>query len=158
MLEIGKKAPQFTLPRDGGDKISLKDFKGKWVVIYFYPKDLTPGCTKQAIALAENAEEFKKRDTIIIGISPDSVASHDKFIAKHNLNFILASDEARKTIESYGVWKQKKMYGRTYMGIERSTFLVDRDGTIKAIWRNVKVQGHDKMLLDTIDAAEKESD
>lgn len=157
MIEVGKKAPLFTLPRDSsgengeGAKVALKDYRGKWVVLYFYPKDLTSGCTKQAIDLTDHADEFEKRDAVIIGISPDSAASHDKFIAKHQLSVILAADENRKAIESYDVWKEKKMYGRTYMGVERSTFLVDRDGTINAIWRKVKVPGHAAMLLEKID-------
>lgn len=155
MIEIGKKAPAFTLPINGGGKVSLKDFRGKNVIIYFYPKDLTSGCTKQSIAFSEHIDQFAERDTIIIGISPDSVASHDKFVTRHQLKIILASDEERKAIESYDVWKEKKMYGRSYMGIERSTFLVDRDGNIQAIWRKVKVKGHIEMLLDALD---RESD
>ena len=151
MIKIDQKAPNFTLPRDGGSKVSLQDFKGKWVIIYFYPKDLTPGCTTQAIDFTDQFDEFQKRDAVIIGISPDSVASHDKFIQKHQLNVILAADEERNVIESYDVWKEKKMFARTYMGVERSTFLVDRDGTIKAIWRKVKVKGHADALLKKID-------
>lgn len=151
MLEVGNKAPNFKLEKTGGGTISLEDCLGKNAVIYFYPKDLTPGCTKQAIALTENIEEFTKRDTIIIGISPDGMSSHDKFVKKHNLKIILAADEDKQTIESYGVWKEKKMFGRTYMGVERTTFLVDRTGTIKAIWNKVKVQSHVKSLLEELD-------
>lgn len=151
MIEIGKKAPSFTLPTNGGGEVSLKDFRGKNVIIYFYPKDFTSGCTTQSIAFSEHLEQFDKRDTVIIGISPDSVTSHDKFVEKHGLKIILAADEERKAIESYDVWKQKKMYGRSYMGVERSTFLVDRDGNIQAIWRKVKVKDHIKMLLDVLD-------
>lgn len=154
MVDINEKAPDFSLPKSGGGTVSLKDFKGQRVVIYFYPKDNTSGCTKQAIDLTEHAAEFAKRDTVIIGISPDSVASHEKFIEKHDLNIILAADEERSAIESYDVWKEKKMYGNTYMGVERSTFLVDRDGTIKALWRKVKVPGHAKMLLNKLDEDE----
>lgn len=153
MLDIGDKAPEFTLPRDGGGTVSLADFKGKWVVIYFYPKDMTPGCTKQAISLSQNREEFDSRDAIIIGISPDGVASHDKFIVKHQLKIILAADETRQVIDQYDVWKEKKMYGRSYMGVERSTFLVDRDGIIKALWRKVKVADHDDLIFNAIDDA-----
>lgn len=154
MLDIGDKAPDFTLPRDGGGTVSLAEFKGKWIIIYFYPKDLTSGCTKQSISLSQNKDEFDDRDAVIIGISPDGVASHDKFIAKHQLKIILAADETRQAIEQYDVWKEKKMYGRSYMGVERSTFLVDRDGIIKALWRKVKVPGHDELLFKAIDDAE----
>jgi len=150
MIEIGKKAPPFTLLRDGGTTVSLKDFEGQWVVLFFYPKDLTPGCTSQAITFTQTLSEFHKHDAVIIGISPDSVASHDKFIDKHDLKIILCSDESKKTLESYEVWKEKKMYGRTYMGVERSTFLVDRCGTIKDAWRKVKVPGHVDIVLTTL--------
>lgn len=153
MVEIGKKAPAFTLPTTGESKVSLKEMKGKWVIVYFYPKDDTKGCTSQAIDFTAHADEFTKRDAVIIGISPDSVASHEKFIDKHQLNLILAADEKRKAIESYDVWKEKKMYGNTYMGVERSTFLVDRTGTIRAIWRKVKVTNHAKAVLKALDQA-----
>ncbi len=151
MLDIGNKAPNFKLPNKDGNTISLKDFKGKNVIVYFYPKDLTPGCTKQAISFTEYSEEFAKRETVIIGISPDSSASHEKFTKKHNLNLILLADEEKQAIESYGVWKEKKMYGRTFMGVERSTFLVDRTGTVQAIWRKVKVAKHIKEILEELD-------
>lgn len=151
MLKVGDKAPQFQLPVNGGGKVSLQDFKGKWVVVYFYPKDLTSGCTKQAIAFSEQLSEFKKRDAVIIGISPDSVATHNKFISKHDLKIILAADETKEVLESYDVWKEKKMYGNTYMGVERTTFLVDRDGIINEIWRKVKVKDHEKKLLTHLD-------
>ena len=151
MPEIGKKAPNFKLEDKDGKLVSLKDFKGQNVIVYFYPKDLTPGCTKQAIAFTEHTEEFAKRETIIIGISPDSSASHQKFTDKHNLNLILLADEEKQAIESYGVWKEKKMYGRTFMGVERSTFLVDRTGTVQAIWRKVKVAKHIEEVLDELD-------
>ncbi len=154
MIEIGKKAPPFTLATTDGSCVSLEDFKGKWVIVYFYPKDLTPGCTKQAIAFSEKRPEFEQRDAVIIGISPDGVASHEKFIKKHDLNIILAADEDRQVIESYDVWKEKKMYGRTFMGVERSTFLVDRDGIIKALWRKVKVADHETLVLNTLDQFE----
>lgn len=151
MLEIGSKAPNFTLKNANNETITLEEFKGKNVIVYFYPKDLTPGCTKQAIAFTEHEEEFAKRDTVIIGISPDSTASHEKFIKKHNLNLILLADEEKQAIESYGVWKEKKMYGRTFMGVERSTFLVDRTGTVQAIWRKVKVAKHINEVLEELD-------
>lgn len=153
MVEIGKKAPAFTLPAAGGGNASLKDHKGKWVVVYFYPKDDTKGCTSQAIDFTAHAAEFEKRDAVIIGISPDSVASHEKFIDKHQLNLILAADEQRKAIESYDVWKEKKMYGNSYMGVERSTFLVDRKGAVRVVWRKVKVTNHAKTVLKSLDEA-----
>ncbi|GJL99126.1 MAG: putative peroxiredoxin YgaF [Methyloligella sp.] len=151
MLDIGSKAPNFTLKNANNETIKLEEFKGKNVIVYFYPKDLTPGCTKQAIAFTEHEDEFSKRDTVIIGISPDSTASHEKFIKKHNLNLILLADEEKQAIESYGVWKEKKMYGRTFMGVERSTFLVDRTGTVQAIWRKVKVAKHINEVLEELD-------
>ncbi|MEP3475534.1 MAG: thioredoxin-dependent thiol peroxidase [Hyphomicrobiales bacterium] len=151
MLDIGSKAPNFTLKNANNETITLEEFKGKNVIVYFYPKDLTPGCTKQAIAFTEHEDEFSKRDTVIIGISPDSTASHEKFIKKHNLNLILLADEEKQAIESYGVWKEKKMYGRTFMGVERSTFLVDRTGTVQAIWRKVKVAKHINEVLEELD-------
>jgi peroxiredoxin Q/BCP len=151
MIEIGNKAPNFKLASSNGETISLNSFKDKNVLIYFYPKDSTPGCTKQAIGFTEHADEFEKRNTIVLGISPDSLASHEKFIKKHNLNVILLADEEKQAIESYGVWKEKKMYGRTFMGVERSTFLVDRTGTVKAIWRKVKVAKHIQEVLEELD-------
>lgn len=150
MLEIGSKAPAFTLPRDGEGSVSLSDFKGKWVIIYFYPKDLTSGCTKQAITFTEMADEFNRANAVILGISPDSVASHNKFKTKHDLDIILLADEQKQAISAYDVWKEKKMYGRSYMGVERSTFLVDSKGIIKALWRKVKIPGHAEEILQLI--------
>lgn len=151
MIEIGNKAPNFKLASSTGETLSLNSFKDKNILIYFYPKDATPGCTKQAIGFTEHAGEFEKRNTVVLGISPDSLASHEKFIKKHNLNVILLADEEKQAIESYGVWKEKKMYGRTFMGVERSTFLVDRTGTVKAIWRKVKVAKHIQEVLEELD-------
>lgn len=151
MIEIGNKAPKFKLASSTGETLSLNSFKDKNILIYFYPKDATPGCTKQAIGFTEHADEFEKRNTVVLGISPDSLASHEKFIKKHNLNVILLADEEKQAIESYGVWKEKKMYGRTFMGVERSTFLVDRTGTVKAIWRKVKVAKHIQEVLEELD-------
>lgn len=151
MIEIGNKAPNFKLASSTGETLSLNSFKDKNILIYFYPKDATPGCTKQAIGFTEHADEFEKRNTVVLGISPDSLASHEKFIKKHNLNVILLADEEKQAIESYGVWKEKKMYGRTFMGVERSTFLVDRTGTVQAIWRKVKVAKHIEEVLDELD-------
>ena len=151
MIEIGNKAPNFKLASSTGETLSLNSFKDKNILIYFYPKDATPGCTKQAIGFTEHADEFEKRNTVVLGISPDSLASHEKFIKKHNLNVILLADEEKQAIESYGVWKEKKMYGRTFMGVERSTFLVDRTGTVQAIWRKVKVAKHIEEVLNELD-------
>ena len=148
MVAEGTKAPDFTLPGDNGEKIKLSALKGHPVVVYFYPKDDTPGCTKEAIAFTGLLPEFEKLGAAIIGISPDSVAAHDKFIAKHELGIRLAADENKKVVEKYGVWVEKSMYGRKYMGVERSTFLVDAKGKIARIWRKVKVAGHAEAVLD----------
>ncbi len=141
-LNTGAKAPDFTLPADGGDDIALKSLRGKSVVLYFYPKDDTPGCTKESCDFRDNLAALKKLGAAVIGISKDSVARHDKFKKKYELNFPLLSDEDGDVCERYGVWAEKKNYGKTYMGIERSTFLIDEQGVIRAIWRKVKVEGH----------------
>ncbi|MCW5749666.1 MAG: thioredoxin-dependent thiol peroxidase [Alphaproteobacteria bacterium] len=146
-LKVGDKAPDFTLPGDGGRKISLKALKGKPVVLYFYPKDDTSGCTKEAIAFTEKLNEFAKLGCSVIGCSKDSVAAHDRFKAKHGLGVDLASDEDGKVCEAYGVWIEKSMYGRKYMGIDRSTFLIDGQGKLRQIWRKVKVPGHAEEVL-----------
>ncbi len=145
--QVGDKAPAFTLPTDGGGKISLAELKGKPVVLYFYPKDDTPGCTKEAIAFSAAKAKFDKLGAVVIGVSRDSVASHDKFKTKHKLKLALGADESGKATESYGVWVEKSLYGRTYMGIERATFLIDRVGKIAAVWRKVKVEGHAEAVL-----------
>jgi peroxiredoxin Q/BCP len=147
-LAIGQAAPGFTLPREGGGTVSLSGFKGKNVVVYFYPKDDTPGCTKEAIAFTEQAKDFEAANTVIIGISKDTVAKHEKFRDKHSLNVILGSDEDGAVCEAYGVWVEKSMYGRKYMGIERATFLIDAEGKLAQIWRKVKVAGHSDQVLD----------
>ena len=151
-LEVGDKAPSFTLPADGGGKVSLKDLKGKKVVLYFYPKDDTSGCTAEACAFRDILPDFSKVKAAIIGISRDSVASHDKFKKKFDLTFPLASDEAGKVCEAYGTWVEKSMYGKKYMGIERSTFLINEKGVIRAIWRKVKVPGHAEDVLKAAEA------
>ena len=143
----GNKAPAFTLPRDGGTTISLKEYAGKNVIVFFYPKDDTSGCTKEAIGFSEAQDAFRATNTEIIGVSADSVASHDKFKAKHSLDLVLVSDEEKKMIEDYGVWVEKNMYGRKYMGIERATFLLDPKGNVINIWRKVKVKGHVDAVL-----------
>ena len=150
MPEIGDTAPDFTLPTDGGGEFSLSAQKGKPVVVYFYPTDDTSGCTKQAIAFTESLGEFEKAGAAIIGISPDNVAKHDKFKAKHGLGVILGADEEKKVLEAYGVWVEKSMYGRKYMGVERSTFLVDAGGKIAQMWRKVKVPGHAEKVLAAV--------
>ena len=138
MLEVGMKAPQFTLPDKQGNKISLSDFCGKKVVLYFYPKDNTPGCTKQACAFAAAYEDFRRQDIAVIGISKDSVASHAKFAEKYNLPFVLLADPERKAIEPYGVWQEKKMCGKVSMGVVRTTFIIDENGIITHILPKVK--------------------
>jgi peroxiredoxin Q/BCP len=141
-LETGKKAPNFKLPADGGKFIELSSLKGKQVVLYFYPKDDTSGCTLEAKNFNDKLAEFARINTEIIGISVDSVASHDKFKKKYGLMFPLVSDENKTALEAYGVWVEKSMYGKKYMGIERTTVLINKDGEIKAIWPKVKVPGH----------------
>jgi len=152
MLEIGDDAPDFTLPTDNDGTFSLSAQKGTPVVIYFYPKDDTSGCTKEAIAFSEALPEFEAAGAKIIGISPDSTAKHDKFIAKHGLKVILGADEDKRVCEAYGVWVEKSMYGRKYMGVERSTFLVDAEGKIAQVWRKVKVPGHAEKVLEAVKA------
>ena len=151
-LEIGDKAPDFTLPRDGGGNFSLADAAGKAVVLYFYPKDDTSGCTKEAIAFTGMADAFAAAGALVVGCSRDSVASHDKFKAKHGLDVVLVSDTGGKMLEDYGVWVEKSMYGRKYMGIERATFLIGPDGTVREVWRKVKVPGHAEAVLKAVQA------
>ena len=141
-LNIGDAAPDFTMPTDGNGEVSLSDFKGQSLILYFYPRDDTPGCTKEAQGFTEALEEFNGLNAAIIGVSKDSVAKHDKFKAKYDLSFPLASDEESDVCERYGVWVEKNMYGKKYMGIERATFLIDENGKIAEIWRKVKVPGH----------------
>ena len=147
MLEAGKKAPAFNAVTDGDGKIALKDLKGRNVVLYFYPKDMTPGCTAEAEGFRDVIKDFEKANTIVIGVSKDSVKRHDNFKAKHDLPFTLISDEDGKICEAYGVWQIKKNYGREYMGIVRSTFLIDEKGKIAKVWSNLRGRGHvDKVL------------
>ncbi len=152
MIEVGAKAPEFTLPRDGGGEVSLESLQGQAVVLYFYPKDDTPGCTKEAIAFTEHADAFGAANAVVLGISKDTVAKHDKFRDKHGLKVALLSDENSDVCERYGVWKEKNMYGRTYMGIERTTVLIDASGTIARIWPKVKVAGHAEDILEAVKA------
>ena len=146
-LIIGTEASGFSLPATDGRDISLDSLKGRKVVLYFYPKDDTPGCTLEAQTFQGLKKDFAAADTEIIGVSPDSLKSHDKFRGKYGLDFTLASDEATAMLQAYGVWVEKSMYGRTYMGVERTTVLIDRDGTIARIWHKVKVQGHAEEVL-----------
>ena len=141
-LESGSKAPAFSMKTDGGGKVSLSELKGKNVVLYFYPKDDTSGCTAEACGFRDSLPVFKKLDAVVIGVSRDSVESHDKFKKKYDINFTLGSDETGKVTEAYGVWVEKSMYGKKYMGIERATFLIDGKGVIRQVWRKVKVPGH----------------
>ena len=151
-VAAGDKAPSFSMPTDGGGKVALKDLKGKPVVLYFYPKDDTSGCTAQACAFRDALPDFSKVDATIIGVSRDPVASHDKFKKKFDLTFPLASDEDGSVSEAYGTWVEKSMYGRKYMGIERSTFLIDGKGVVQKVWRKVKVPGHAEDVLQAVAA------
>jgi peroxiredoxin Q/BCP len=151
-LVVGKKAPAFKLPTDGDGSLSLKSLAGQKVVLYFYPKDDTSGCTQEAIEFNGLKAQFTKANTVIVGVSPDSCASHDKFKAKHKLGFSLVSDETKDMLQAYGVWVEKSMYGRKYMGVERTTILIDEDGKIAQIWSKVKVPGHAKEVLEVAKA------
>ncbi len=146
-IETGDKAPDFTLPTDGGGKVSLSKLRGRKVVLYFYPKDDTSGCTAEACSFRDNLPKFGRLDATVIGVSRDSVASHDKFKKKYELPFTLAADETGEVCERYGVWVEKSMYGRKYMGIERATFLLDEKGVVRGLWRKVKVPGHVEAVL-----------
>ena len=148
--DIGDKAPDFTLPGDGGEDIALSDYQGKNVILYFYPRDDTPGCTKEAIGFSEVKDELTELNTLVIGMSKDSAAKHDKFIAKHDLDVRLAADEEGQALEAYGVWVEKKNYGRTYMGIERTTFLIGEDGKIVKVWPKVRVKGHVEAVVEAV--------
>jgi len=150
MLEEGKKAPQFTLKDQSGKSVALKNFLGKKVVLYFYPKDDTPGCTKEACNFRDDFKEIKKENAVILGVSADSEARHKKFAEKYKLPFTLLSDENKKVLEKYGVWKEKSMYGRKYMGIVRSTFIIDEKGKLKKIFPKVKVTNHNKEVLESL--------
>ena len=147
MVSEGDEAPDFTLQADDGREVSLSDYRGKKVVLYFYPKDGTPGCTREAIEFRNIFEEFEKEDVVILGVSKDSVQSHQKFKRKHELPFTLLSDPEGRVLDLYGVWKKKNLYGRTFMGTERTTFLIDDMGIVKKIYRRVRVKGHAQTCL-----------
>jgi peroxiredoxin Q/BCP len=149
-LQKGDAAPDFDLPTDGAGRVSLAELKGKTVVLYFYPKDDTSGCTTEAIGFSEARHQFDDAGAVVIGVSKDSATSHDKFKAKHDLTITLASDESGDMLERYGVWVEKSMYGRKYMGIDRATFLIGPDGAIKQVWRKVKVPGHVADVLKAV--------
>lgn len=155
MLEVGTKAPDFTLTDKDGKAVSLSDFRGKKVVLYFYPKDNTPGCTMQACAFAANYSAFGKRGVEVIGISRDSAASHTKFAQKHSLPFILLSDPELKAIEPYGAWREKKIYGKIGLGIIRCTYIIDENGIIEKVMPKVKPDTNAKEILDYLDGTEK---
>ena len=149
--KVGQKAPDFTLLSDSGQKVKLSDFKGKTVVLYFYPKDDTPGCTKEACAFRDGIDEIQDRRAVVLGVSADSVGSHEKFRNKYDLNFPLLADTDKQVAEAYGTWKEKSMYGKTYMGIERTTFIIDRQGKISHIFPKVKVEQHYDEVLDALE-------
>jgi peroxiredoxin Q/BCP len=151
MLKEGDIAPDFTLNATGGQTVTLSEFREKKIVVlYFYPKDMTPGCTKQACYFRDTQSEFEDVNSVILGVSLDSVASHEKFAAKHGLSFPLLSDETKSVSTAYGVFKQKSLYGRSFLGVERTTFLIDRQGVIRRIWHKVKVEGHIDEVLDFV--------
>ncbi|HUT82582.1 MAG TPA: thioredoxin-dependent thiol peroxidase [Candidatus Bathyarchaeia archaeon] len=141
-VKIGSQAPDFCLPDKDDNEICLENFKGKWVILYFYPKDNTSGCTLEAIDFTKSLPEFQKLNAVVLGVSPDSSKSHQKFVDKHELKVQLLSDENQKTLEKYGVWQEKSMYGKSYMGVVRSTILIDPNGKISEIWEKVKVADH----------------
>ena len=151
-LNAGDAAPEFDLPTDGGGRVSLDKLKGKSVIVYFYPKDDTSGCTSEAKAFSEMRTQFEEAGAAVVGVSKDSPISHDKFKAKHDLTLTLASDEEGAMLERYGVWVEKSMYGRKYMGIDRATFLIGGDGVVKQVWRKVKVPGHVDAVLKAVRA------
>jgi len=150
MVEEGKKAPAITLNDQDGKKVSLNDFKGKNIILYFYPKDNTSGCTLEACNFRDDFPKLGNMKAIILGVSPDSVESHKKFAEKYNLPFRLLSDEKKSVLKEYGVWKEKSMYGRKYMGVERSTFVIDETGKIRKIFRKVKVADHNKEIMEVL--------
>jgi peroxiredoxin Q/BCP len=152
-VQVGRKAPAFTLAGTNGEDVSLKDFKGRTVVLYFYPKDDTPGCTREACDFRDAARKFTSAKAVVLGVSPDSLKSHDRFIDKFDLPFVLLSDPDHEVAQAYGCWVEKSMYGRKYMGIERSTFVIDPEGVVKAEFRKVKVDGHVDEVLAAVKAA-----
>lgn len=151
-VHIRQPVPDFTLPASNGGSVSLSDFRGKKVVLYFYPKDMTPGCTQESCDFRDYNPQIEDAGAVILGISPDDLKSHEKFIGKHGLPFLLLSDADHRVSGLFGVWKLKKMYGKEYMGIERSTFLIDEEGKLAKEWRKVKVAGHAREVLEAVKA------
>ena len=151
-MEIGSEVPAFCLPDRAGKQACLSDFRGKWVVLYFYPRDNTSGCTREATDFSEQLHDFEKYDAAVIGISPDSPESHEKFVEKHQLRVLLLSDENHEVAEKYDVWKLKRAYGKEYHGIERNTFLITPEGKLAEVWRKVKVNGHVDAVKRTLEA------
>jgi len=149
-MNIGQKAPEFCLPNQDSEEICLRDLRGSWIVLYFYPKDSTPGCTTEACDFSEALPDFAGLGATILGVSPDSIKRHQNFIAKKDLKITLLSDEDKAVLQSYGVWQLKKNYGREYMGVVRSTFLIDPDGAIAAIWEKVRVKGHAEAVKEKL--------
>lgn len=147
MLAVGDRAPDFTAPADGGGTLRLRDFRGSRVVLYFYPKDNTPGCTQEACDFRDRSAEFDAAGAAVVGVSPDSVPSHDRFKQKHSLPFRLISDEDHRIADAYGVWREKSLYGRKYFGVVRSTFLIDEKGRLAALYDKVRVKGHVEDVL-----------
>ncbi len=156
-LEPGTKAPAFTLLSDSGQKVKLADFKGKVVVLYFYPKDDTPGCTREACAFRDLKAEMAKAGAVVLGVSPDTVESHGKFREKFQLNFPLLADPDHSLAEKYGAWREKNMYGKKTLGIQRSTYLIDAEGKVARVWKSVKVDGHDAHVLAAVKALKENS-
>lgn len=151
-IEVGKKAPAFTLKDDSGKSVRLSDLKGTPVVLYFYPRDDTPGCTKEACAFRDRSDEIKSLGVRVLGVSPDSVESHQKFRDKYSLNFPLLADPEHKVAEKYGAWREKNMYGKKSMGVQRSTYLIDAEGKVTKVWKRVQVAGHDQAVIDAVQA------
>lgn len=147
-MDVGETIPQFSLPIDGGGTVSTESLRGRKAVLYFYPKDDTSGCTAEAVAFRDAIAAFEEAGTLVVGISRDSLAKHEKFKAKHDLNFPLASDESGEVCGAFGVWVEKSMYGKRYMGIERATFLIGPDGQVRRVWRKVKVRGHAAEVIE----------
>jgi len=149
-VQVGQAVPDFTLPASNGKDVSLSDFRGKKVVLYFYPKDMTPGCTAESCDFRDCNGQFEQLGAVVVGVSPDDLKSHEKFIQKHGLPFLLLSDTEHKVCELFGVWKEKNMYGKKTMGVERSTFLIDEEGKLAREWRKVKVDGHVREVLEAV--------